>query len=92
LGDPVERLKKHLILNGEWSEEQHLAQAQELTDSVKRTQKEAEANGILGHGLHQPLETMFEDVFEEMPWHLKEQSAQMHDEQEAKFGPDWEAS
>jgi 2-oxoisovalerate dehydrogenase E1 component alpha subunit len=92
LGDPVERLKKHLILIGEWSEVQHLAQAQELTDSVKRTQKEAEANGILGHGLHQPLETMFEDVFEEMPWHLKEQSAQMHDEQEAKFGPDWEAS
>jgi len=92
LGDPVERLKKHLILIGEWSEEQHLAQAQELTDSVKRTQKEAEANGILGHGLHQPLETMFEDVFEKMPWHLKEQSAQMHDEQEAKFGPDWEAS
>jgi 2-oxoisovalerate dehydrogenase E1 component alpha subunit len=92
LGDPVERLKKHLILLGEWSEEQHKAQADELSDMVKRTQKEAEANGILGHGLHQPLETMFEDVFEHMPWHLKEQSAQMHDEQEAKFGPEWEAS
>jgi 2-oxoisovalerate dehydrogenase E1 component alpha subunit len=92
LGDPVERLKKHLILLGEWSEEQHQAQASELTDMVKATQKEAEANGILGHGLHQPLETMFEDVFEHMPWHLKEQAAQMHDEQEAKFGADWEAS
>jgi 2-oxoisovalerate dehydrogenase E1 component alpha subunit len=90
LGDPVERLKKHLILLGEWSDEQHKAQADELADMVKRTQKEAEANGILGHGLHQPFDTMFEDVFEHMPWHLKEQSAQMHDEQEAKFGPEWE--
>jgi 2-oxoisovalerate dehydrogenase E1 component alpha subunit len=92
LGDPVNRLKQHLILLGEWDEERHAALITELSDQVKATQKEAEANGILGHGLHQPLETMFEDVFEEMPWHLKEQSAQMHDEQEAKFGPEWEAS
>jgi 2-oxoisovalerate dehydrogenase E1 component alpha subunit len=92
LGDPVNRLKQHLILQGEWDEERHAALITELSDQVKATQKEAEANGILGHGLHQPLETMFEDVFEEMPWHLKEQSAQMHDEQEAKFGPEWEAS
>jgi 2-oxoisovalerate dehydrogenase E1 component alpha subunit len=92
LGDPVERLKKHLILLGEWSEEQHQAQGDELADMVKATQKEAEANGILGHGLHQPLESMFDDVFEHQPWHLKEQAAQMHEEQEAKFGPDWRAS
>jgi 2-oxoisovalerate dehydrogenase E1 component alpha subunit len=90
LGDPVERLKRHLILLGEWSEEQHKAQAEELAEKVKRTQKEAEANGILGHGLHQPLESMFEDVFEHTPWHLKEQAAQMHEEQDAKFGPGWE--
>jgi 2-oxoisovalerate dehydrogenase E1 component alpha subunit len=75
LGDPVDRLKKHLILLGEWSEEQHQAQHDELANLVKKTQKEAEANGILGHGMHQPFETMFEDVFEEMPWHLKEQCA-----------------
>jgi hypothetical protein len=55
----------------------------------KTTQKQAEKLGILGHGMHQPFETMFEDVFEEMPWHLKEQCAQMLAEQEAKFGPDW---
>ena len=62
----------------------------ELTDLVKAAQKQAEANGILGHGLHQPFETMFEDVFEEMPWHLKEQCAQMLEEQHRKFGPEWE--
>ena len=90
LGDPVDRLKKHLILLGEWSDAQHQAQQDELADLVKKTQKEAEANGILGHGMHQPFETMFEDVFEEMPWHLKEQCAQMIDEQHRKFGPEWE--
>jgi 2-oxoisovalerate dehydrogenase E1 component alpha subunit len=89
LGDPVERLKSHLIRLGEWDEDRHAAQQAELTDFVKAQQKEAEANGILGHGLHQPFSTMFEDVFEELPWHLKEQSAELHEEQEAKFGPDW---
>jgi 2-oxoisovalerate dehydrogenase E1 component alpha subunit len=89
LGDPVERLKAHLIRLGEWDEDRHAAQQAELADFVKAQQKEAEANGILGHGLHQPFSTMFEDVFEELPWHLKEQSAELHEEQEAKFGPDW---
>jgi 2-oxoisovalerate dehydrogenase E1 component alpha subunit len=90
LGDPVERLKQHLIILGEWDEERHSALQTELTDLVKAAQKQAEANGILGHGLHQPFETMFEDVFEEMPWHLKEQCAQMLEEQHRKFGPEWE--
>jgi len=89
-GDPVERLKQHLIILGEWDEERHSALQTELTDLVKAAQKQAEANGILGHGLHQPFETMFEDVFEEMPWHLKEQCAQMLEEQHRKFGPEWE--
>jgi 2-oxoisovalerate dehydrogenase E1 component alpha subunit len=59
---------------------------------VKAVQKEAELNGTLGHGLHQPFETMFEDVFEKMPWHLREQCDQMLAEQSRKFGPDWEPS
>ena len=89
LGDPVLRLRDHLIAEGSWDEARHDAQAAELDAEVKAAQKEAEKNGILGHGMHQPFETMFEDVFEEMPWHLKEQCAQMLAEQEAKFGPDW---
>ena len=50
---------------------------------MKTAAKQAEKNGILGHGLHQPLETMFEQVFEEMPWHLEEQQQDMLDENEA---------
>jgi 2-oxoisovalerate dehydrogenase E1 component alpha subunit len=92
LGDPVARLKAHLIRIGEWDEERHEALLIDLTNSVKKTQKDAENNGILGHGLHQPLQTMFDDVFEETPWHLKEQCEDMLAEQRRKFGPDWEAS
>ena len=80
LGDPVARLKAHLIGAGEWDEERHAAQDRELAERVKAAQKEAEQNGILGHGLHQPFDTMFEDVFEEMPWHLIEQRDQMRAE------------
>lgn len=76
LGDPIARLKQHLITLGEWDEERQAAMDLELAEKVKAAAKEAEKNGILGHGMHQPFETMFEGVFEEMPWHLKEQLAQ----------------
>ena len=87
LGDPIRRLKDHLIAIGEWDEARHEAQDRELADYVKAAQKEAEKNGILGHGLHQPLDTLFDGVFEEMPWHLKEQRQQMIDEETASGRP-----
>ncbi|MCH4893950.1 MULTISPECIES: 3-methyl-2-oxobutanoate dehydrogenase (2-methylpropanoyl-transferring) subunit alpha [unclassified Sphingomonas] len=87
LGDPVTRLKQHLIAIGEWDEDRQAAMDLELAEQVKTAQKEAEKNGILGHGLHQPLDTMFEGVFEEMPWHLKEQQAQMLAEESASGRP-----
>ncbi len=85
LGDPVMRLKKHLIALGEWDEERQEAMDRKAAEDVKRVTKEAEKNGILGHGLHHPFRTMFEDVFEELPWHLKEQAAQAVHERETKF-------
>jgi 2-oxoisovalerate dehydrogenase E1 component alpha subunit len=88
LGDPIMRLKRHLIALGEWSVEQHAAMDAELVEQVKAATKEAEANGVLGHGLHHPFRTMFEDVFEELPWHLKEQSEQAIRERRIKW-PDW---
>ena len=87
LGDPIKRLKDHLIAIGEWDEERHAAQDLELAEAVKAAQKEAEKNGILGHGLHQPFDTLFEGVFEELPWHLKEQQAQMIAEETASGRP-----
>ena len=38
--------------------------------------------------LHQPLDSLFDGVFEEMPWHLREQQAQMLAE-EAASGRPW---
>ncbi len=87
LGDPIVRLKDHLIAIGEWDEDRHTAQDKEVGDEVKAAQKEAEKNGILGHGLHQPLDTLFDGVFEEMPWHLREQQAQMIAEETASGRP-----
>ena len=85
LGDPIARLKAHLIRIGEWDEDRHAAMDLECAERVKAAQKEAEKNGILGHGLHQPFETMFEDVFETLPDHLKEQQAQMLAERMRKW-------
>ena len=85
LGDPIARLKQHMIGLGIWDEARHAAMDEELASEVKAATKEAEKNGILGHGLHQPFETMFEDVFEELPWHLKEQSEQAIREREIKW-------
>lgn len=88
LGDPVMRLKNHLVALGEWSEEQHAAMDLELAEQVKVATKEAEKNGILGHGLHHPFHTMFEDVFEDLPWHLQEQADQAIRERQTKW-PEW---
>jgi 2-oxoisovalerate dehydrogenase E1 component alpha subunit len=91
LGDPVMRLKRHLISLGEWSVEAHQAMDRELVEEVKAATKEAEKNGILGHGLHHPFHTMFEDVYEELPWHLRDQSEQAMHERRVKW-PDWRES
>lgn len=88
LGDPINRLKQHLIALGEWSDKQHAAMDRELMEQVKAATKEAEKNGILGHGLHHPFHTMFEDVFEDLPWHLQEQSEQAIHERRVKW-PEW---
>jgi 2-oxoisovalerate dehydrogenase E1 component alpha subunit len=85
LGDPVMRLKQHLIALGEWSLEQQEAMDREVAEEVRAATKEAEKNGILGHGLHHPFHTMFEDVFEELPWHLEEQAAQAIRERQIKW-------
>ncbi len=87
LGDPIRRLKDHLIALGEWDEERHATQDREVAEEVRAAQKAAEANGILGHGLHQPLDSLFDGVFEEMPWHLREQRQQMLDEEQASGRP-----
>ncbi len=87
LGDPIARLKQHLVALGEWDDERHEELAKDVDAEVRAAQKEAEKQGTLVAAtidFPQDVRTMFEDVYEEMPWHLKEQQAQMVAELEAK--------
>jgi 2-oxoisovalerate dehydrogenase E1 component alpha subunit len=77
LGDPIERLKRHLIARSEWSEERHAALGSELEEYVRKTNAEAQKHGVLGGGSHHHPRTMFEDVYKEMPWHLREQQSEL---------------
>jgi len=77
LGDPVERLKRHLIALGEWSEERHHALAAELDAQVVAAWKEAASYGTLTEGPRLDRDLMFEDVFKELPPHLREQRDDM---------------
>jgi 2-oxoisovalerate dehydrogenase E1 component alpha subunit len=84
LGDPVERLKQHLVALGEWDDERHGALQAELDAAVRAAQKEAERQGTLQSDPYQDIPSMFEEVFDELPWHLREQQAQALAEAEAK--------
>jgi 2-oxoisovalerate dehydrogenase E1 component alpha subunit len=84
LGDPVTRLKQHLVSLGEWDDDRDAALLAQLGEDVRAAQKEAEKLGTLQSDPYQDIATMFEDVFAELPWHLKEQQAQALAEAEAK--------
>ena len=73
LGDPVARLKQHLIGLGAWSEDEHEQTLRELDAEMAAALKEAQRYGSLQDGHIPPLATMFEDVYKEMPPHLREQ-------------------
>lgn len=73
LGDPIERLKAHLIAKGVWTEEQHDALTDELTKEVRAAAKEAETFGTLGKGRVPGAAEMFNHVYKEMPEHLRKQ-------------------
>jgi 2-oxoisovalerate dehydrogenase E1 component alpha subunit len=80
LGDPVLRLKQHLIKLGEWSEARHQALTAELEALVASSWKEAAAYGTMSEGPRLNADLMFEDLFKEMPEHLKRQQALMRAE------------
>jgi len=73
LGDPVLRLKNHLIHRGLWSEERHLQAEERIMAEVVAIQKEAELIGTLRTGQRPSPSEMFDDVYEKMPAHLLRQ-------------------
>ena len=77
LGDPVTRLKAHLIALGEWSEERHAKLEKELDAHVSACWKEAETYGTLSGGPSLDPLTMFEDVLKEVPPNLQREREEM---------------
>ena len=73
LGDPLARLKQHLIGLGEWDEERHQQLLDQLDGEVRAAQKEAEKLGTLQSDPFNDVHSMFADVYGELPWHLREQ-------------------
>ncbi len=76
-GDPVERLKQHLIKIGEWSEEMQTELEERLDSEVMTAYKEAVKFGDLAEGPYPPASTIFTEVYEEVPWHVQEQREEL---------------
>ena len=81
LGDPIARLKQHLITLGVWSDQEHEAARQELEAEVVAAQKEAEQYGTLAanpeDGRASGAASMFDDVYKDLPEHLRLQRQQL---------------
>src|SRR5438045_6326453 len=76
LGAPVERLKAHLFAIGAWDQERHAALTAECDATVRAAQKESEKLGILPEQGKDNVGSMFDDVYADVPWHLREQRDQ----------------
>jgi 2-oxoisovalerate dehydrogenase E1 component alpha subunit len=77
LGDPIERLKDHLVALGVWSEERQAQLRAEIEDEVLAAAREAEKHGTLHDGPKPSAATLFEGVYKEMPRHLREQRREL---------------
>lgn len=77
MGDPISRLKTHLICLGVWSDMEHEHTEKELEAEVVAAQKEAESHGTLLDGRIPSASTIFEDVYETMPAHLRRQRQEL---------------
>lgn len=77
LGDPLKRLKQHLISDGHWSEEQHTELESELKAIVVSSWKEAVTYGSMTDGPQLDVNEMFDDVFEDLPDNLIRQRDQL---------------
>ncbi len=78
--DPLSRLRKHLDVLGAWSDAEDKAVRDAVDAELKTCIAEAEAKP------KPAIETMFEEVLAELPWHLREQQEQCARGPRAKGG------
>lgn len=76
LGDPIDRLQRHLTAIGEWSPERQEQLKAEAAAMVGEAVKQGEAVGALGQS-KPDVRRMFEDVFETEDWRLVEQRKEL---------------
>ena len=69
-----QKVVKNQIVSARTEAARILAEAEETATAVCReAQKEAEKQGTLGSGHYDDIGSMFDDVYETLPWHLAEQ-------------------
>ncbi len=73
LGDPIERLTRHLIASGAWTEDQHADLEGKVKEQVRLAQAVAEEWGTLKSGPGPSPRDIFEDVYADVPEHLQRQ-------------------
>jgi 2-oxoisovalerate dehydrogenase E1 component alpha subunit len=73
LGDPIERLKQHLMAIGAWTLEQHTDLEARVEEQVRLAQVTAEEWGTLKSGPGPSPRDIFEDVYADVPEHLRRQ-------------------
>jgi pyruvate dehydrogenase E1 component alpha subunit len=69
--DPFDRLRRHLLHLGIVSNESDKQLDEELTEEIQRAVKAVEELPP------PPRESLFEDVYADAPWHLREQAAEL---------------
>lgn len=81
-GDPIKRLRDHLILIGEWDNEREEALEDKVKAKIRKAYKAAEKRGSLATGTKIDHFTMFEQVYEDLPNHLQAQREEFKTELE----------
>lgn len=69
--DPITRLRKYLDVRGLWSDDKQAEIEQAIEAEIRQAVEIAEKTAP------PTLESMFEDVYAELPWHLVEQREQL---------------
>lgn len=80
LGDPIERLKSHLIALGVWSEEREAALVKQCDEQVVAAWRESITYGTLTDGPQLDPSTLFDDIFKEQTSSLARQRLQLAQE------------
>ena len=77
LGDPIARFRKYLNAKGIWSDQAHDELMASLEAEIIAAQKEGEQFGTLNDERIPSAASMFDDVYKDMPEHLRRQRQEL---------------